>query len=127
MELSVIVEIISVIGTVVVCVCGYFLRDVRTKIDKLDAKINTKIDKLDEKIDTKIDKLDAKVNTKIDKLDEKVDNLAGELRSKINALEVGVAAIAATQAEHGIKLQHMMGHGERLSAIEGATFGTAAT
>ena len=127
MELSVIVEIISVIGTVVVCVCGYFLRDVRTKIDKLDAKINTKIDKLDAKVDTKIDKLDAKVNTKIDKLDEKVDNLAGELRSKINALEVGVAAIAATQAEHGIKLQHMMGHGERLSAIEGATFGTAAT
>ena len=97
------------------------------KIDKLDAKINTKIDKLDAKVDTKIDKLDAKVNTKIDKLDEKVDNLAGELRSKINALEVGVAAIAATQAEHGIKLQHMMGHGERLSAIEGATFGTAAT
>ena len=112
MELSVIVEIISVIGTLVVCVCGYFLRDVSTKIDKLDEKV----DKLDEKVDTKIDKLDEKVNTKIDKLDEKV-----------NTLTASVAAIAATQAEHGSKLQHMMGHGERISALEGATFGTAAT
>ena len=67
------------------------------------------------------------VSTKIDKLEKKVDNLAGELRSKINALTASVAAVAATQAEHGIKLQHMMGHGERISGAEGATFGTAAT
>ena len=101
MEPSVIVGIISVIGTIVVFVCGYFLRDVSTKIDKLDKKI----DKLDEKVNTKIDKLDGKVNT----------------------LTANVAAIAATQAEHGSKLQHMMGHGERISALEGVTFGTAAT
>ena len=105
MELSVIVEIISVIGTVVVCVCGYFIRSVRADIRNLGVQTNTKIDKLDEKVNTKIDKLDEKVNT----------------------LTASVAAIAATQAEHGIKLQHMMGHGERISALEGATFGTAAT
>ena len=56
------------------------------------------------------------VGTKIDKLDEKV-----------NTLTATVAAIAATQAEHGKKLEHMMGHGERISALEGVTFGTAAT
>ena len=56
------------------------------------------------------------VGTKIDKLDEKV-----------NALTATVAAMAATQAEHGKKLDHMMGHGERISALEGANFGTAAT
>ena len=123
MELSVIVEIISVIGTLVVCVCGYFLRDVSTKIDKLDEKV----DKLDEKVDTKIDKLDEKVNTKIDKLDEKVNTKIDKLDEKVNTLTASVAAIAATQAEHGSKLQHMMGHGERISALEGATFGTAAT
>ena len=138
MEPSVIVEIISVIGTVVVCVCGYFIRSVRadirnlgvqinTKIDKLDEKVNTKIDKLDEKVNTKIDKLDEKVNTKIDKLDEKVNTKIDELDEKVGSLTASVAAIAATQAEHGIKLQHMMGHGERISALEGATFGTAAT
>ena len=84
--------------------------------DRARSKLDTKIDKLDEKVNTKIDKLDEKVNTKIDKLDEKV-----------NTLTASVAAIAATQAEHGSKLQHMMGHGERISALEGATFGTAAT
>ena len=149
MELSVIVEIISVIGTLVVFVCGYFIRSVRadirnlgvqvnTKIDKLDEKVGSKIDKLDEKVNTKIDKLDEKVNTKIDKLDgkvgSKIDKLDGKVGSKIdkldgkvNTLTASVAAIAATQAEHGIMLQHMMGHGERISALEGATFGTAAT
>ena len=64
----------------------------------------------------KIDNLDKKIETKIDKLDEKV-----------NTLTASVAAIAATQAEHGKKLEHMMGHGERISALEGANFGTAAT
>ena len=127
MEPTVIATIISVFGGAVIGLFIYFIRSVSTKIDKLDEKVDTKIDKLDEKVDTKIDKLEKKVDTKIDKLEKKVDNLAGELCSKINALEVGVAAIAATQAEHGIKLQHMMGHGERISALEGATFGTAAT
>ena len=105
MEPTVIATIISVFGAGLLGMIGWFIRSVRADIQNLGTQLNTKIDKLD----------------------EKVDNLAGELRSKINALEVGVAAIAATQAEHGIKLQHMMGHGERISALEGATFGTAAT
>ena len=56
------------------------------------------------------------VSAKLDKLNEKVGSLTA-----------GIAAIAATQAEHGSKLERMMGHGERISALEGATFGTAAT
>ena len=149
MEPSVIVEIISVTGTVVVFVCGYFIRSVRadirnlgvqvntkidkldekvgSKIDKLDEKVGSKIDKLDEKVNAKIDKLDEKVNAKIDKLDEKVNAKIDKLDGKVNTLTASVAAIAATQAEHGSKLQHMMGHGERISALEGVTFGTAAT
>ncbi len=94
MEPSVIATIISVTATIVVSLCGYFMWDMRTKIDKLDKKFDTKIDQLDE---------------------------------KVNTLTATVAAIAATQAEHGKKLDHMMGHGERISALEGVTFGTAAT
>ena len=123
MEPTVIATIISVLGATTLGLFIHFIRSVSAdigklgeKIDKLDEKVNTKIDKLDEKVNTKIDKLDEKVNTKIDKLDEKVGSLTA-----------GVAAIAATQAEHGIKLERMMGHGERISALEGATFGTAAT
>ena len=112
MEPTVIATIISVLGATTLGLFIHFIRSVSADIGKLGEKI----DKLDEKVNTKIDKLDEKVNTKIDKLDEKVGSLTA-----------GVAAIAATQAEHGIKLERMMGHGERISALEGATFGTAAT
>ena len=67
------------------------------------------------------------VGTKIDKLDEKIDTKIAQLDEKVNALTATVAAIAATQAEHGKKLEHMMGHGERISALEGANFGVAST
>ena len=100
MEPSV-VETISIFGGAALLLFGYFIRSVGTKIDKLDKKV----DKLDEKVEKKIDKLDEKVNT----------------------LTATVAAIAATQAEHGKKLEHMMGHGERISALEGTNFGAAAT
>ncbi len=149
MEPSVIATIISVTATIVVSLCGSFMWDVRTKIDKLDKKIDTKIDELDKKIDTKIDELDKKIDTKIDELDKKIDTKIDELDKKIdakidkldkkvdakidkldekvNTLTASVAAIAATQAEHSTMLDHMMGHGERISALEGATFGTAAS
>ncbi|MDE0605582.1 MAG: hypothetical protein OXH78_00310 [Acidimicrobiaceae bacterium] len=34
-----------------------------------------------------------------------------------------VAAMAATLEQHGKLLHHMMGHGERITALEGAVFG----
>ena len=156
MEPSVIATI-SIFGGAVLILFGWFIRSVGTKldkkvdrldtkigskidkldtkvgskIDKLDtkigSKIGTKIDKLDTKIGTKIDKLDEKVGSKIDKLDEKVGTKIDKLDTKVGTLTASVAAIAATQAEHGIMLQHMMEHGERISALEGASFGTAAT
>ena len=136
-----VIATISIFGGAALLLFGWFIRSVGkkidqldkkvdrldTKIDKLDEKVDTKIDKLDEKVNTKIDKLDEKVNTKIDKLDEKVNTKIDKLDGKVNTLTANVAAIAATQAEHGSKLQHMMGHGERISALEGVTFGTAAT
>ncbi len=145
MEPSVIATI-SIFGGAVLILFGWFIRSVGTKldkkvdrldtkigskIDKLDTKVGSKIDKLDTKIGTKIgtkiDKLDEKIGTKIDKLDEKVGTKIDKLDEKVGTLTASVAAIAATQAEHGIMLQHMMEHGERISALEGASFGTAAT
>lgn len=52
-------------------------------------------------------------------LDDKFDKRLGKL-------EVTVAAIAATQEQHGKLLHHMMGHGERITALEGAVFGRRA-
>ncbi|MDE0067587.1 MAG: hypothetical protein OXN44_12050 [Acidimicrobiaceae bacterium] len=52
----------------------------------------------------------------VNALDEKFDKRLGKL-------EVTVAAMAATLEQHGKLLHHMMGHGERITALEGAVFG----
>lgn len=113
MESSVTATIITLLGTGLIVGLGYFMK-------RLVHGIEAKIDKLEASLTAKIDKVEARV----DKLEEKVDGLAVELRSEITDLKVGLAEIAATQQEHSAKLQHMMGHGERISALEGAVFGT---
>ena len=41
------------------------------------------------------------------------------LGTRLGRVEVTLAGIEATQAEHGRLLSHMMGHGERIAALEG--------
>ena len=121
METTVIATIITVLGTGLLAGFGYFMKHlvdgIAVKIDKLEAGLNAKIDKLE----AKVDKLEAKVDNLADELRSDIN----ELRSDINTLQVSVAKIETTLQEHGTKLQHMMNHGERISALEGATFSTA--
>ena len=119
MESSVIAAIINAIGVGLLGGVGFFMQRMHADIRGLSVQINTRIHQLEESLNARIDKLE----TRIDKLEEKVDNLAVELRSEINTLKVSLGNIATTQAEHSTKLQHMMGHGERISALEGAVFG----
>ena len=97
MESSVVVAIISVVGAGLIAGLGYFMKHL---VDGIGAKI---------------DRLEARV----DRLEE-----------GLNDLRVVVAKIAATQQDHSAKLQHMMdhmmSHGERISALEVATFGAGA-
>ena len=44
---------------------------------------------------------------------ERSEEILGDVRERL-------AAIETTQAEHGRLLAHMMGHGERIAALEGA-------
>ncbi len=108
MESTVIATIISVLGAAVLGLFIYFIHSVRAEIQGVRAEIQG--------VRAEIHNLGVQVNTRIDKLEERVGSLAAS-----------VAAIAATQAEHGVKLEHMLSHGERISALEGAVFGTAAT
>ena len=41
------------------------------------------------------------------------------LATRLDRVEVTLAGIEATQAEHSRLLAHMMGHGERIAALEG--------
>ena len=101
METTVITTIISVMGVATITMLGYFMQSVRTELRRLGERI--------------------------DRLDEKTDTRFGVLEEKVNALTSSVAAIAATQAAHGNKLNHMVNLGERISAVEGAVFNKPAT
>ncbi len=119
MEPTVIATIISVLGAAVLGLFIYFIHTVRAEIQGVRAEIQgvrAEIQAEIQGVRAEIYSLGVQVNTRIDKLEERVGSLAAS-----------VAAIAATQAEHGVKLEHMLSHGERISALEGAVFGTAAT
>ena len=119
MEITLIATIITVLGTGILAGFGYFMKHLIDGMKHLINDLGTKIDKLETDLTTRIDKLETDLGTRIDKLEAKVDKLSTE----VTTLKVSVAAMAATQQEHGDKLQHMMQHGERISTLEGAVFG----
>ncbi|MCQ3813938.1 MAG: hypothetical protein KTU85_05910 [Acidimicrobiia bacterium] len=112
METTVTTTIISVMGVATITMLGYFMQSVRTEMCRLGERI---------------DRLDAKTDARFDALDAKTDKRFGVLDEKVNALTASVAAIAATQAAHGNKLNHIVNLGERISAVEGAVFNKPAT
>ena len=118
-----VIQTISILGGAVLLLFGWFIRIVITKIDQ----INTRIDRLEDKFEAKFDGLEDKFEAKFDGLEDKFEAKFDRLEEKVATLTSTVAAIAATQAEHGAILEHMMGHGERISALEGAIFKTAGT
>ena len=141
METTVTTTIISVMGVATITMLGYFMQSVRTemrnmradmrhlgqRIDRLDEKTDKRFDALEAKTDKRFDALEAKTDKRFDALDEKTDKRYGVLDEKVNALTASVAAIAATQAAHGNKLNHIVNLGERISAVEGAVFNKPAT
>ena len=50
----------------------------------------------------------------------KVKDDLGEVKGDLGEVKERLAAIEATQAEHGRLLERMMDHGERIAALEGA-------
>ena len=101
MEPTVIATIIGVIGTGLLGMFGYFIHSVRGDIRALEEKFDKRFEKIEEKFDKRFEKIE----------------------ERLGALEVTVAAMAATLEQHSELLHHMMGHGERITALEAAVFG----
>ena len=90
--------IIGVLGTGLLGMLGFFLQAIRSDIRALG------------------DRLD----TRIDALETATRNDLGEVKDDLGEVKERLAAMEATQAEHGRLLQRMMDHGERIAALEGA-------
>ena len=90
--------IIGVLGAGLLGLLGVFLQAIRSDLRSLGERMDARFETFERALR--------------DDLVEVKDDL-GEVKERL-------AAIEATQAEHGRLLERMMNHGERIAALEGA-------
>ena len=141
--------IIGVLGAGLLGLLGIFLQAIRSDIRALGERMDLRFEESETRLLARIqqgeerllvriqegeDRLLARIEEGEDRLlarieegEERLSARAGSLetaweRMKTDLSEVKerLARIEATQAEHGRLLAHMMGHGERIAALEGA-------
>ena len=141
--------IIGVLGAGLLGLLGIFLQAIRSDIRALGERMDlrfeesetrllariqqgeerllARIEEGEERLSARIEEGEERLSARIEEGEERLSARAGSLetaweRMKTDLSEVKerLARIEATQAEHGRLLAHMMGHGERIAALEGA-------
>ena len=97
--------IIGVLGAGLLGLLGAFLQAIRSEIRALG-----------ERLDRRIQALETATRNELGTLKDDL----GTVKDDLGTVKERLAAIEATQAEHGRLLERMMGHGERIAALEGA-------
>ena len=97
------------------------------RIQQGEERLLVRIQQGEERLSARIEEGEERLLARIEEGEERLSARAGSLetaweRMKTDLSEVKerLARIEATQAEHGRLLAHMMGHGERIAALEGA-------
>ncbi len=101
MDMSATAAVISVLGVGLLGLLGYFLQALRADIRRLDGRI---------------DRLEVAHR-------EEMGALRGEtaeIKETLGEIKAILASHTATLAAHGKQLERVMGHGERIAALEGA-------
>ena len=130
--------IIGVLGAGLLGLLGIFLQAIRSDIralgermdlrfEETETRLLARIQQGEERLLARIQQGEERLLARIEEGEERLSARAGSLetaweRMKTDLSEVKerLARIEATQAEHGRLLAHMMGHGERIAALEGA-------
>ena len=130
--------IIGVLGAGLLGLLGIFLQAIRSDIralgermdlrfEETETRLLARIQQGEERLLVRIQQGEERLLARIEEGEERLSARAGSLetaweRMKTDLSEVKerLARIEATQAEHGRLLVHMMGHGERIAALEGA-------
>ena len=130
--------IIGVLGAGLLGLLGLFLQAIRSDIRALgermdlrfeesETRLLARIQQGEERLLVRIQEGEDRLLARIEEGEERLSARAGSLetaweRMKTDLSEVKerLTRIEATQAEHGRLLAHMMGHGERIAALEGA-------
>ena len=130
--------IIGVLGAGLLGLLGLLLQAIRSDIRALgermdlrfeesETRLLARIQQGEERLLARIEEVEDRLLARMQEGEERLSARAGSLetaweRMKTDLSEVKerLARIEATQAEHGRLLAHMMGHGERIAALEGA-------
>ena len=123
--------IIGVLGAGLLGLLGIFLQAIRSDLralgERMDARFEASETRLLGRIQEGEDRLLGRIQEGEDRLLGRIQEGEDQLLGRIQPLEAGLgevkerlARIQATQAEHGRLLAHMMNHGERIAALEGA-------
>ena len=121
------VAIIGVLGAGLLGLLGIFLQAIRSDIRSLGERMDLRFEESETRLLARIQQGEERLLARIEEGEERLSARAGSLetaweRMKTDLSEVKerLARIEATQAEHGRLLAHMMGHGERIAALEGS-------
>ena len=101
--------IIGVLGAGLLGLLGVFLQAIRSDLRALGERMDNRFAASETRLLTRIQEGEDRLLARIQPLEADL----GEVKERL-------ARIEATQAEHGRLLAHMMGHGERIAALEGA-------
>ncbi len=101
--------IIGVLGAGLLGLLGIFLQAIRSDLRALGERMDARFAASETRLLTRIQEGEDRLLARI----QPVEADLGEVKERL-------ARIEATQAEHGRLLAHMMGHGERIAALEGA-------
>ena len=119
--------IIGVLGAGLLGLLGIFLQAIRSDIRALGERMDLRFEESETRLLARIEEGEERLLARIEEGEERLLARAGSLdtaweRMKTDLSEVKerLARIETTQAEHGRLLAHMMGHGERIAALEGA-------
>ena len=119
--------IIGVLGAGLLGLLGVFLQAIRSDIRALGERMDLRFEESETRLLARIQQGEDRLLARIEEGEERLSARAGSLetaweRMKTDLSEVKerLTRIEATQAEHGRLLAHMMGHGERIAALEGA-------
>ncbi len=130
--------IIGVLGAGLLGLLGVFLQAIRSDIRALgermdlrfeesETRLLARIQQGEERLLARIEEGEERLSARIEEGEERLSARAGSLetawermKTDLGEVKERLARIEATQAEHGRLLAHMMGHGERIAALEGA-------
>ena len=141
--------IIGVLGAGLLGLLGVFLQAIRSDIRALGERMDlrfeesetrllariqqgeerllVRIQEGEERLLVRIQEGEDRLLARIEEGEERLSARAGSLetawermKTDLGEVKERLARIEATQAEHGRLLAHMMGHGERIAALEGA-------